>query len=327
MTTAKTKHPRCISVSDRAKAKLLAVGVLLLSAVSPAFSVLLIDEEFNYSSGSLNGAATNATGLSGNYSAGGVLSNGSNATFTIQASSLLFAGHFASAGGSLRAANAGGNFGEAAAGAAVSATLAGNPLLYASTIMKLNTAGQYFDDWVVEQRFNTAALNSFSTSSGRNIVSAFGSGGSARKGGVSSDSSEVTQGTGSLNAGTNYLLVTRYAITGGGLNTVDSATLFAFDETAYGNYLTAANNNPSNADALLATHALFSLTDGDDRALSNFGFLQFSIGGGPTGDYDAFRMGTEVSDVVKVVPEPSSVALTLMGIFPFLRRARRKASV
>src|SRR6185436_110968 len=118
------------------------------------------------------------------------------------------------------------NFGEAAAGAAVSATLAGNPLFYASTIMKLNTAGGYFNDWVVEQRFNTAALNNFSTSSGRNIVSAFGSGSSsARKGGVSSNSSEVTQGTGSLNAGTNYLLVTRYAITGGGLDTVDSATL------------------------------------------------------------------------------------------------------
>ena len=293
-------------------------SVIAAIALQSASAAILIHETFDYSTGAIGGQAANATGLSGNWSAGGTLSSGSNATFNIAASSLNFTGHFAAEGGSLLMSNGGGNYGEGAATATVGATLTGSSALFSSSIMTLNISGSYFNDWVIEQRFNSVADGNFNTTSGRNLVSSFGSGSSSnRKGGVSSNNSEVTQATGTLSAGTKYLLVTSYVVSG---SDITNATMHAFNESAYASYL--ANTSVETAAADLGTYALFSLSDTDTASLANFDFLQFSILGGPTGQVDDFRVGTQITDVVNVIPEPSAAVLGLLGALGILRRRR-----
>jgi hypothetical protein len=277
----------------------------------------MIHEEFAYSAGPVNGVATNATGLSGSWVAG-AQGGGANTASSFVPASLTLAGHFAPSGGSLEITNSGPNFNEGGAAAAVSAALTGSSLLYTSSIMQFASSGGFFNDWTVEQRFNTGASSGYLTSSGRNEVRAFGSGsGSNGKGGVSVDASEVTQGTGTNAPSTNYLLVTRYTVSG---SNVTQADLFTFDATSYGAFL--ANATPGNADSLLGTYANFSLTDTGIRSLDDFDFLQFTTNGGPIGRYDDFRLGTEITDVVNAVPEPANALFGLIGLVAIMRRRR-----
>lgn len=287
----------------------LPVLLVLASFTCGSLSAqLLVHENFNYAAGSVNGVVTAGTGISGNWYAGPTGGSGSSASASFVADSLTFAGHFASVGGALRVSNPSGpGYGEAAASATMSAALSGYSTLYVSTVMRMNTAGQYYNDWTVEQRFNSSQTGNYSSTSGRNLLSAFGSGSaSLRKAGVSSDSSEVTQSTGSIQPGTNYLFVTAYTVSG---SNITGATLYVFNEAAYSSYLTAAT--PATASGLLSSHALFSLSDNQSRALSNFNYLQFAILGGPTGTFDDFRMGASLTDVVNVVaiPEPSTTVV------------------
>lgn len=284
---------------------IVLLGLFLVAAPRPASAALLIREGFNYPTGSLIGQTVNGSGLNGG--ATWTKATASGTSFAIQGSSLSFAGHFAPTGGSLLISNPSGPYADDSAAAAVSATLTGSATLYASSVMTMNTAGGYYNDWAIEQRFNSSATGIWSSSSGRNIVSAFGSGSSAsRKGGVSADSSEATQATGSLAAGTKYLLVTKYTVSGA---SITSATLYVFSEAAYTTYL--ANSTAGTAEANLASYALFSLTDSATVALSNFGFLQFAIGGGPSGQVDEFRLGSAITDVVNV---NSGSAPTISGL-------------
>lgn len=284
---------------------LLCGASALLAAGTPALAYLLIQESFNYAPGTVNGTASSATGLSGAWTAG-AFGSGATTASAFQPGSLAFAGHFAASGGSLQITNAGPGWAEGGASLAVGATLTGYSTLYASSIMSFASAGSFFNDWVVEQRFNSAASGTFSSASGRNIVRAFNSGsGSAGKGGVSSNGSEVAQSTGTNAAATNHLIVTRYTVSG---SDITGATAYFFTEAAYANYLAAAT--PATADSLLATHALYSLSDSDSVGLSSFAHLQFVTQGGPVGSYDEFRLGTDITDVVNVssIPEPSSFA-------------------
>jgi autotransporter-associated beta strand protein len=283
----------------------VCLGVTLALSLQHSLAALLIQESFNYSTGNIIAQTVNGAGLNG--SSTWTKAAGSGTSFTVQASSLSFAGHFASSGGSLLVSNPSGPYADDSASATVSATLTGYSTLYASSIMTMNTAGTYYNDWAIEQRFNSSATGIWSSSSGRNIVSAFGSGSSAsRKGGVSTDSSETTQATGSLAAGTKYLLVTKYTVSGANIT---SATLYVFSEAAYATYL--ANSTAGTAEPNLASYALFSLTDSATVALSNFGFLQFAIGGGPSGQVDEFRLGSAITDVVNV---NSGSAPTISGL-------------
>ncbi|MBK8094509.1 MAG: hypothetical protein IPK32_21740 [Verrucomicrobiaceae bacterium] len=297
------------------------VAVALLCCVGPAPAAVLILESFNYSAGSANGVATNATGLTGNWTAG-AQGGTSNATANFDATSVTMAGHFAASGGSLIITNSGPGFGEGGAAAAVTSTITGTSL-YSSSLMSFGSSnGSYFNDWSVEQRFNTSASGGYTTSSGRNEVRAFGSGSSSTgKGAVSADASEVAQSTGTSAANTNYLLVTRYILSG---SDITSAQLFAFDATSYASYL--ANATTGNADSILGTYANYSLTDTATRSLNDFDFLQFTTNGGPIGRYDDFRMGTSILDVVNVgsVPEPSRAMLGLVGMVGVMMRRRRR---
>lgn len=301
---------------------MLGASALLVSAATASAS-LLIHESFDYAAGAVNGAASTAVGLTGNWTAG-AFGSGATTASAFQAGSLAFAGHFASTGGSLQITNAGPGWAEGGASLAVGATLTGHSTLYASSIMRFASSGSFFNDWVVEQRFNSSVSGTFSSASGRNIVRAFNSGsGSAGKGGVSSNGSEVAQSTGTNAAATNHLIVTRYTVSG---SNITGATAYFFTEAAYANYLAAAT--PGTADALLATHALYSLSDSDSVGLTSFAHLQFVTQGGPIGSYDDFRLGTEITDVVNVssIPEPSSFA-ALAGVSVLaagLARRRRR---
>jgi polygalacturonase/pectin methylesterase-like acyl-CoA thioesterase len=280
------------------------LGITLAMLFHHCQAALLIREGLNYSTGSIIGQTVNGTGLNG--SSTWSKAAGSGTSFTVQSSSLSFAGHFAPSGGSLLISNPSGPYADDSASVAVNTTLTGFSTLYASSIMTMNTSGTYYNDWVIEQRFNSSATGNYASSSGRNIVSAYGSGSSAnRKGGVSADSGEVIQSTGSLTAGTKYLLVTKYFVSGANIT---GATLYVFSEAAYTNYL--ANSTVGTADANLATYALFSLTDSATVPLSNFGFLQFSISGGPAGQVDEFRLGTAITDVINLTSAPVISGLT-----------------
>ena len=301
----------------------LATGLL---GAGPASAALLVNESFNYAAGAVSGASATGAGLSGSWFAGATGGGASGATLSFQAASLSFSGHFASSGGSLNIANPSGPYAETAASATISAALTGYSTLYSSSVMTMATAGTYFNDWVVEQRFNSSQNGSFGSSSGRNQVSSFNSGGAAaRKAGVSADSSEAREATGTLAAGTNYLLVTKYTVSGGNIT---NATLYVFDQAAYGGYLSAAT--AGTADSLLGTHALVTLGDSGTAAVGSVGYLQFAINGGPNGTFDDYRLGSEITDVVNVaaaIPEPSAAAVlagaSVLGL-AVLRRRKRK---
>lgn len=294
------------------KSTFICLSALAVLTLQHASAALIIQENFNYTVGAIGGQAASGIGLTGNWASSA--SSGS-ATFNVQAPSVVFTGHFASSGGSLIMSS--GNGGEKRTSVAVSATIPVSTTFYASSLQTLNTAGQYFNDWVVEQRFNTTASGDFSTSSGRNVVAAFNSGTtSTRNAAVSSNLNEVS--VASTTAGTTYLLVTAYTSDATNLT---QARLFGFTQTSYANYL--ANSNPTNAAANLTTYASFTAVDTDTSPLANFDFLQYSITGGPTGQMDDFRLGTDITDVVNVIPEPSVTILGSLGVLALLRRSRK----
>ena len=271
------------------KFKKIYLGVITIAALQQASASILIQENFAYAAGNIHSQTATGTGLTGNWAVAG------NGTFVVQASSLDFTGHFPSSGGSLVVTGTGPNYNGADADVAVSAAIPANSTFYASSIMTLDTAGTYYDDWVLEQRFNIASTtNNYLTSSGRNVVEAYGSGnGSTRKAAVSTNESEVTV-TGPV-AGTKYLFVTAYTSSA---TDVTEAKLYVFNQTSYASYLT--NSNAGNAAANLGTYATFTATDTDNRALSGFNYLQYSTYGGPTGQMDDFRLGTQITDVVNL---------------------------
>ena len=270
------------------KLEKLCLSVLTIAALQQASASLLIQENFSYATGNIDGQATMVTGLTGNWTVAGA------GTFVVQASSLAFAGHFASSGGSLVLTGTD-PWSGANADAAVSATIPPNTIFYASSIMTLDSASNYYNDWVLEQRFNIAPSGGNQTSSGRNIVSAYDSGNSStRLAGVSTAGDEVRV-LGPV-AGTKYLFVTAYTSSA---TDVTEATMYGFDEAAYASYL--ANSNAGNAATNLGTYATFTATATGDRALSDFDYLQYVVYGGPTGQMDDFRLGTEITDVVNLV--------------------------
>lgn len=310
LTPTKRKNKKIIKTMKLAKITFSAFAMMALQQASAA---LIIQENFAYTAGNLIGATATGTGLSGTWASS--VSAGS-ATFTVQASSLAFAGHFASSGGSLTASS--GDPGEKRAGTAVTGAIPANSTFYTSSLMTMNTAGAYFNDWVVEQRFNTTNVDSGS-SSGRNLLSGFGSGTTAsRRAGVSVNGGEVLTAAGVTTAGTNYLLVTAYT---SNATNVTSATMYGFTVADYTAYL--ANSTALNAAANLATYRTFSVSEtaGQTRPLGDFDFLQYVINGGPTAQFDDFRLGTEITDVVNI-PEPAAALLGGLGLLSLLRRRR-----
>ena len=289
-------------------------GIFAILALQQTSAALLIHENFAYTAGGINGIAATGTGLSGNWATS--VSSGS-ATYNVQASSLAFTGHFTSSGRSL--AMSSGNAGEKRAAATVSASLPANSTFYASSLMTLNLAGTYFNDWAVEQRFNTASNGAEATSSGRNSFSTNGSGATAnRRAGVSVDGSVVSSGN-VVAAGTLYLFVTTYT---SDATNVTSATMYGFTVADYATYLT--NSTAANAAANLATYRTFTVTEtgGQTRPLADFDFLQFTINGGPVAQFDDFRLGTQITDVVNVIPEPGMALLGSLGLLALLRHRR-----
>jgi pectin methylesterase-like acyl-CoA thioesterase len=160
----------------------------------------------------------------------------------------------------------------------------------------------------IEQRFSSTAAGG--ASAGRNEVSSFGSAATAsRKLAVSSATGETKQGTGTMNAGTVYLLVTKYTVSGG---SVTAATIYAFDQTAYANYL-ANSSTAAAADANLGTYATATLTASGTVSLTGgaFTYLQFSCyKNAGSGQIDDFRLGTSILDVVNVTAAPTITGLT-----------------
>lgn len=268
-----------------------------------ASATLLIQENFNgYTAGNINGQAVTGTGLTGSWAVSG-------ATYTVQASSLSFAGHFASSGGSLGiTVNGGGDKPVAAAvSSSVLSTLSGVSTFYISSLQTVNT-GTYDNNLQIEQRFSSTAGGS--ASAGRNEVSSYSSGTtSARKLAVSSSTTETKQGTPTMNAGTVYLLVTKYTVSGG---SITAATIYAFDAASYANYL-ANSTTAAAADANLATYAYATLSASGTVSLTGgaFTYLQFScyksVG---SGQIDDFRLGTSILDVVNITAPPTITGLT-----------------
>jgi len=129
----------------------------------------------------------------------------------------------------------------------------------------------------------------------------------------------VVSTTNVVAAGTIYLFVTAYT---SDATNVTSSTMYGFTVADYATYL--ANSNAANAAANLATYRTFTVTEtgGQTRPLADFDFLQFTINGGPTAQFDDFRLGTEITDVVNVIPEPRVALLGSLGLLALLRRRR-----
>ncbi len=304
------------------KTRLLPIALAAIFGTSASQAELLIDEPFLYGSGPTHDVpvSDDATGLTGSWVVGGH-SGGTNPSVNFLFNSLEFENHFFSDGGALELRNAGGgNWGPL--GAAIpldpSLDLGSHSVLWTSAVIRVASPdANYYPDWRVEYRLNTAANSPLETSALRimgrneNSVSTAPSSITRSRAAVGADHTVASEppppDLGSIEAGVNYLFVTRSTVDTG-TKAITAITLYVFDEAAYGSYLVAAAAPTADAEALLATHATLILTDDNvssgTNTLANKTVLQFSINGGPVGAFDTIRLGTELTDVVNLDAEP-----------------------
>lgn len=306
--------------------KTALTGILLLATTVFCSANLLVHESYQYTPGSLPGTATTGTGLTGIWEF--TAETGSAAT--VLPTSMPFAGHFAPVGGSLQLNDTTGPWGEKMLGAQISAPMTGNSILWQSSLIQVSSPdGSFYGDWVVEQRMHIGATNGYEGNNAigpglRNLGRAYNSSGSDSQGGVGANFSEVKQGTGSITAGINFLMVSRFHVSTAN-NQTTAGQIWFFREGEYAAMQAAAIGGSPRNTALLDAHAYASLADGDGGFdISGPRYLQYVIQGGPIGTYDEFRMGTQLGDVINVVPEPTTATLVLLtvGGLALVRRRR-----
>jgi len=297
---------------------LLAMTVLPLGQAQAS---LLVYEGYDYAAlandDSMDGVATNATGLDGTYD---VAAN-TGIAFRYQTAGLTFGDKYLpTSGGSVRLGRATNQY--ASLGIGLDAgTVTGN--LYQSFLFTFETnsatgtnSGSF---WRVADAQTSGTNSRFATLT-ENRAS-----GSAP--GIGYDSDTVTTSAGgSLAADTTYLFLSRFSNVGTALSvgTPGVADLWIFTQAGYESWLAAGAD-----EAELSTFALLDASDTATTGTHTFNsadFLQLAAtttgtGGGTfIGYYDELRFGTTLADVV---PEPTSASLLAAGGLLLLRRRRR----
>ncbi len=307
----------------------VVLGLVLTFACSQLHATLLVYNGFDHGGADIDlhnvTVTANSQGLTGNYDN---LSNTSGQSFTFI--------YDADAGLSF-----GSNYFSGTGGAVYSSAQADtNPSHVLDMELDLSSAvsGTLYSSYLLNYRsFGTEtfittvrAADAGRTNTRFNAALDFGGGASSSDIGVSTsyDTSRVATDY-LISSGTTYLLLssfTNVGNAGGG-----TAATYLFDQTAYDNWY-----NAGSVEGDLGSFALSSVTEtvgsgtfsfADGEFIDYTNFVSNAGGHSPyvSVDMDEMRWGTELSDVVSVIPEPSSLILLLLGL-PILRWGLRRRS-
>ncbi len=290
----------------------------MLASTCAGNAALVIYEGFDYAladGATLNGVATNTTGFSGNYVTTG---GGTIGTTTYATTGLTFGdNHLAGTAGAVRISVASGT----------------NSAVLSATVASSAQTGTLWSSYLVSFESkattnNPTAQARLTAGGGGNRFNTLADSGSNLATGISYDATATTSGGTTLTVGDTYLMLSQYTnvgTAGGG-----TATLWIFDLAGYDAWFAAGS-----LEGDLGTHALASQTasaatqqDFNPGALYQFAVSNASGSAAvQTVVYDELRWGTEMSDVVGVIPEPSTAVVMTGGLAMLAFRRRRPAAV
>ena len=287
----------CVRSARNVAAATLALGVLYGGSLAQAG--VLAYEKFGYAlanGANLNGVATNAPGLTGNYTVTAL----GGGTSTFQTAGLTFSPNFLPCSGGAVLCSVTGANNYARLGVALNAgTVTGT--VYTSYLANFSTLG------TVAGPIASSHLNS--TTGGTDATCWFRSDVAAsvtlKRPGVGYDATEAAATTGNLVSGTTYLVVSKFTNVGSALSAGSPgvATTWVFTQAAYDNWYYAGA-----LESQLGTYASFtaaeSVTSGT-FTFNNTRFAQLVAGTGAGAaeavTFDELRYGTELVDVVKAI--------------------------
>jgi|GEM_PF-1647925 len=278
-----------------------------LISLLPAQGALLVYEGFNYAQAdntSIDGTATNATGLSGNYA----VSNSGAAVSNYRTSGLSFgSSFFASSGGALnqRANNGGTSYAGATLNtASVSGDLWGSYLFNYDAVTSSQTTGQV--------RLNESATANSSTDwfgVSSDITT------TTRRPAITYDGSTTEQASATYTAGTTYLLLSKYTNVGASLSagTPGEASLWLFSQSNYEDWA-ADGGTEAGLDTFADATATAIATSGTFDFNQSLQSAFYSAGSTSSSAYtDEIRYGTTLGDVA-AIPEPATVLMLFTGM-------------
>lgn len=305
---------------------------IALALAAPAISQasLLVYEGFDYglaAGASMNGVATDATGLTGNYAVS-VTGGAAGSGMTYRGTGLSFGSKFATTGGAIAlTANA----------AATSAAVLGGAAFNTGA-----QTGTIYNSYLVSFESRTAAgtasfrLNTGITASGAS--SYFGSNakaaGSTALSSVSYSTTAVSATTSLANNPTTYLFInsfTNVGSSGGGVATTWIFDVAGFDQLLADGVLTDAKLDQYRLHKISQTNASGSAFVFDNTRFMQFGSSSGTGSGSQISVFDEIRYGNALADVIPVaVPEPSAYAAIagaiMLGAAMTRRRANRRSA-
>ncbi len=290
----------------------------MLAGTCAGNAALLIHEGYDYAltdGTTMNGVATSATGLSGNYAVGG---SGTGSSVYATTGLTFGANHLPVSGGAVRLSAATGTT-SSVVGAAIDLP-AQTGTLWSSYLVNFTTKG------TTNGPTAQARVSDAQTSGSNNRFNSLADNFSNLSTGISYDSVVTTTGGTNLTVDTTYLMLSQYTnvgTAGGG-----TATLWIFDLAGYDDWLNLGGGLETN----LGTYGLASQT-ASSSTQADFGpggFYQFAVSNASgssalqTVVYDELRWGTSLGDVVATVPVPEpGTAIVMTGglaMLAFLRR-------
>lgn len=317
----KALHPTTLKHS-------VLLGALLLAAPSLQ-ATLLVYEGFNYGladNATIHNAAGTGTGTQGNWT----VTNVTGSSSVYQTTGLSFGSNFlTSAGGAFKQSStwSTANTNQTTATLRLDTTTTGT--LWSSYLVSyttISTSNGGFARQGVSTDTAGTTVNLLSQVYSNTLAS-------DRKLGSGYDATPTASSNTAFATGTNYLFISSFTNVGTALSagTTGVATTWVFTQTGYDNWVTVGGSSQSALDTYafkkMADAAVTSGTYGFDSV----GYLTFQTnspdqgGHNFTAIYDELRYGTELSDVVSAVPEPSTYA-AIFGTLTLATAAFRRRS-
>ncbi len=308
-----------MNTSSRIYVAALTAVVSIFGSVATTRATVLVDNSFNLgvaNGADLNGVAVGATGFTGNYSISNTTQNGSTATETFTSTGLTFGGNFhpVSGGAAVLTTTTPNTSNPATAGlnATISATAAGT--IYSSYLTSITGS-------ISSGNYSSASTSAGSLKTSTNVGDGLWTGDKAAIG-VTGTGGSTSTVVFSPTSGTTYLVLARFTNIGTA-SAVSVDNLWIFDQTHYDSWFAAGANESS-----LDGAALKTATNTSAAGTFNLnGTFNITNGSGNTSGHtqitDEFRVGTSLSDVTAVVPEPvgtSIMSLAAMGLLGLRKR-------
>jgi hypothetical protein len=298
----------------------------ILASTCAGSAAVLVYEDYDYAltdGTTMNGVATAATGLTGNYAAAGT-----SGTSVYQTTGLTFgANYLPVSGGAVRLSSPTGTT-SSLLGAQISVGGAQTGTLWSSYLVNITTKSNA-GNATAQARVSDVQAGAAGTQNNR-----MNSQGDGFVGGVLgtavtySGSGATTSGATTLTVGNTYLMLSQFtnAGTAGG----GTATLRVFDLAGYNDWLTLGGGLEANLGTYDLSTQTHSFTTQADFGDGDFFVFAASNASGATAAqtvvYDELRWGTSLGDVV-AVPETNTVASLAGGLAMLVLLRRRPVSI